>query len=229
MTAERRGGAGVTVETSAATESATRRRGIAGWIAIAIVLLLVGGVGAALSGIGRWAERDALDPESAGPLGTRALVEILRDQGVEVIVTRDRESAARELSERSATLVLPDAPALSDDAVRALAERATDVVLVEPRSRTISLLLPGAGTGRLRGAACRAAGLRGSGSSAVGAGRTRHPPHSGGSGSIDACYPAEDGFGLLVGGTATARSPSSTAGRSSRTSTSPRTATPPSR
>ena len=51
----------MTVEAPVATESATRRRGIAGWIGIAIVLLLVGGVGAALSGVGRWAERDALD------------------------------------------------------------------------------------------------------------------------------------------------------------------------
>ena len=56
-----------------------------GWIAIGVVLLVVGARrrGAArASGSGR--ERDALDPESAGPLGTRALAEILRDQGVEV-------------------------------------------------------------------------------------------------------------------------------------------------
>lgn len=191
----------MTVEAPVATESATRRRGIAGWIGIAIVLLLVGGVGAALSGVGRWAERDALDPESAGPLGTRALVEILRDRGVEVIVTRDRESAARELSERSATLVLPDSPALSDDAVQALAERATDVVLVEPRSRTISLLLPGAGTAgfaepRAVQPSCEVPEAVRSGPVAPGILLT-----PGGSGSIDACYPVEDGFGLLVGGT----------------------------
>ena len=111
----------------------TRRRRLAGWVAIGVALLLVGAAGAALSELGRWTERDAMDPESAGPLGTRALVEILRDQGVEVVVARDRESAARDLAGRTATLVLPDAPALSDDALLTLTDRAAEVVLVEPR------------------------------------------------------------------------------------------------
>ena len=189
----------MTIDAAPQADSATRRRGIAGWVGIAVVLLLVGGFGAALSSAGRWAERDALDPESAGPLGTRALVEILRGQGVEVIVARDRAAAARELGGRSATLVLPDAPALSDDAIRALATGAADVVLVEPRSRTITLLMPGAETAGFADAgtvqpSCEVPEAVRSGAVAPGTGFT-----PGGSHAVSACYPAGDAFGLLVG------------------------------
>ena len=80
----------------------------------------------------------------AGPNGTRALVEILRDHGIDVVVADERAEALTALSEREATLVLPDLPALSDDAVRA--------VWARPRwtscwsslaSRTLRLFLPG--------------------------------------------------------------------------------------
>ena len=47
--------------------------------------------------MGRWSEKDALDPESAGPQGTMALVTILREQGVEVVVARDRATALSAL------------------------------------------------------------------------------------------------------------------------------------
>jgi hypothetical protein len=189
----------VTVETAGRADSATRRRGVAGWIGIAVILVLVGGIGAALSGAGRWAERDALDPESAGPLGTRALVEILRAQGIEVIVARERDAAARELGSDRATLVLPDAPALSDDAILALATPAADVVLVEPRSRTLSLLMPGAGTSGFADAgsvqpSCDLPEAVRSGAVAPGMIFTRS-----GSDGVDACYPAGAAFGLLVG------------------------------
>ncbi|NYF15877.1 hypothetical protein HDC37_000689 [Microbacterium sp. AK009] len=133
----------------AAGPAASRRRRVAGWIALAVALLVVGSVGAALSGLGDWAQRDALDPESAGPTGTRALVEVLRDQGVEVEVARSRADATRALDGASggATLVLPDAPALSDEGLTALAAPADDLVLIEPRSRTLRLFLPGTGIG----------------------------------------------------------------------------------
>ena len=60
-----------------------------------MTLLVIGAIGAGLSGLSHWAERDVLDPDSAGPDGTRALVEILRDQGIDVVVARDREAALR--------------------------------------------------------------------------------------------------------------------------------------
>src|SRR5688572_30588244 len=97
----------------------SRRRRIGGWIAIAVVLLLVGGVGIVVAGLSQWAQRDALDPESPGPNGARAVVEILRAHGVHVIVAEDR-TAVRDALAPGATLVLPDMPALSDAAVGAV-------------------------------------------------------------------------------------------------------------
>lgn len=121
----------------------SRRRRIGGWIAVGVGVLLVGAVGSILSDLGTWTERDALDPESSGPLGTRAVVEILRDRGIDVIVARDRTTAADALAAQDATLVLPDSPALSDDAVEELADAAADLVLIEPRSRDLRLFLAG--------------------------------------------------------------------------------------
>ena len=100
----------------------SRGRRVGTWIAIAVVILLVGAIGGALSALGRFVERDAFDPDSPAPNGTRALVEILRDQGIDVVVARDRETAARALAGSAATLVLPDAPALSDAGIEELAD-----------------------------------------------------------------------------------------------------------
>ena len=183
-----------------AAPTATRRRSVLGWIGIGVVLLVIGGVGAALSSLGQWNQKDALDPDSAGPLGTRALAQILRDQGVEVIVARDRDDAARELGAGDATLVLPDAPALSNDAVEALAGRAADVVLIEPRSRTLDLLIPGsrlagfAPDGAIVDPGCDVPEATRSGPIAPGA---MYLPS--GSAQVQACYPANDAFGLLIG------------------------------
>jgi hypothetical protein len=183
---------------SVATTSPSRRRAIAGWAAIAVVLILVGLAGAALSGVGRWSERDVLDPESTAPLGSRALAEVLRDQGVSVDVVRDREAAAAALAQRPATLVLPDAPALSDEALQRLTDAATAVVLIDPRSRDLRLVLPGSasggyGSGDPVDPDCDVPAAVRSGTVTAGAGFL---PGT----AIDGCYPLGDGsFGLLVG------------------------------
>jgi len=192
------GGAGADVSAVTVAEPTTRTRRALGWIGVAVVLLVVGGVGAALSGAGGWNQRDALDPESAGALGTRALTEILRDQGVEVVVARDRAAATRELDAGPATLVMPDAPALSDAAIEALAAGASDVVLIEPRSRMLDLLLDGAVPAGVAPAepiepACDLADAVRAGAVAPGVVFSR-----GGSAAVSECYPAGDGFGLLV-------------------------------
>lgn len=175
-----------------------RRRRVAAWIAIGLVLLVAGGIGAAIAAANQWTERDALDPASSGPAGTRAIAEILRDHGVDVVVARDRDEAAAALVEVSATLVLPDAPALSDEALEALAARAADVVLIEPRARTLDLLLSGATPAGVapRGvvdADCDLADARRAGPIEPGAVSSIDDT------TTDACYPAGDGYGLLVG------------------------------
>lgn len=175
----------------------TRSRRVTTWVAIGVALLVVGGLGGVLAGLGEWNQRDALDPDSAGALGTRAVTELLRDQGVEVVVARDRGAAARALAGRDATLVLPDAPALSDGALTSLGDAAVDVVLVEPRSRDLRVFLPGAATaGVAEDVAveprCELAEAGRSGP--IAPGRAYDP----GGGSIIACYPSDAGAGLLV-------------------------------
>lgn len=186
----------VSAPPTTAPASTPRRRRIGVWIAIGVVLLVVGAGGAALQAASQWAQREALDPESAGPAGTRALAEILRDQGVEVVVARDRAAATRALTRGPATLVLPDTPALSDDGLEALIDQATDVVLIDPRARTLDLVLPGA---TMAGAApdavvlpdCESGDAERSGGIAPGA---LFSPGA----DTSACYPVDGGFGLLV-------------------------------
>ncbi|GAA1985183.1 DUF4350 domain-containing protein [Microbacterium pumilum] len=184
---------------TAVASTPTRRRSAIGWFAIGLIIVIVGSVGAALSGLWNWNQREALDPESAGPLGSLALAEILREEGMQVIVARDRETAARELDGRPATLVLPDSPALSNAAVLALARIATDVVLIEPRSRTLHLLMTGAATAGVSAngpvePGCDVADAVRSGPVAPRAVFTAE-----GGEAISECYAAADGFGLLVG------------------------------
>lgn len=174
----------------------SRRRRVATWIAIGVVLLLIGGVGAAISAANQWAQRDALDPASAGPAGTRALAEILRDHGVEVVIARDRAAAATALESGPATLILPDTPALSDNALDELSAGAADVVLIEPRERTLDLFLGGSdqagyGTADVVAPECDLDGARRAGGVAPGAVYTPGE-------DVAACYPSADGYGLLV-------------------------------
>lgn len=82
---------------------------------------------------------NALDPEGAGPTGTLALAEILRDQGVDVTVARTRADAMAAIGEDT-TLVMPDPPALSDEAVTDLLEPATRTVVLSATSRMLRLL-----------------------------------------------------------------------------------------
>lgn len=173
-----------------------RRRAIATWIVIGGVLLVVGGVGAWLSGLYEWSQRDALDPESAGPAGTRAIVAVLRDHGIDVLIARDRQEAAEALAAGPATLALPDAPALSDAALADLAAPAADVVLLDPRARTLELVatgsvLAGEGDDAPAEAECTLPEAVRAGAVVPGA------VYVAGAGAT-ACYPSGPGHGLIV-------------------------------
>lgn len=176
--------------------TSTRRRRAAGWIAIAAVLIGVGIAGSALAGIGEWTERDALDPESAGPDGTRAIVEILRERGVDVIVARDRAAVSSALEAGPATLALADAPALSDDALAAVTDAVDDVVLIDPRGRSLRVLVAGTSTygvgpGEVVDPECEVPEAVRSGGLAPGA---IYQPGEGAA----ACYPTGGGYGLVM-------------------------------
>lgn len=183
--------------TDVEVQATSRARRVGTWIALGLGVVLIGIVGSVMSGIGAWTERDALDPESPAPRGAQALAAILRDQGVEVIVARDRATAASALAEDAATLVLPDAPALTDAAIEELGDAAADLVLVEPRSRDLRLFLA---VSTLAGAAadgpvapeCDLAEAVRAGD--VSPGLLLAP----GDDAVIACYPTGDGWGLLV-------------------------------
>jgi hypothetical protein len=130
--------------TTATAPPATRRRAWRGWAILVIALVAVGIAGALVADLRQPPARGVLDPDSAGPEGTRALAQILREHGVAVTVVRDRESAERLAAQPGTTLAMPDDPTLSDDAVARLTETAGTLVLLDPHSRGIRALFPGA-------------------------------------------------------------------------------------
>lgn len=167
----------------------------AGWIGLVAALAVVSLLGTVLV-FGGWTPRDALDPESPAPDGTRALVRVLEQQGVQVVVARDRAAAERALAAGPATLVMRDAPMLSDDALRRVRAQARDVVLIEPRSRSLDVLLNGSALGgvvdeQTVDPACEIPAASGAGPARVGELSLPGP-------GVTGCYPGDDGFGVLV-------------------------------
>lgn len=172
------------------------RRARRWWIVIGVAVALIGVVGAWL-GSSRWAPYESLDPDGRGMYGTRALAEILRDGGVDVIVSRDRAEALRLLTESDrATLVTAGSSAISDETFKGLFDAAHDIVLIDPFA-PLDLALSGASlapytASELVDPQCSLPEAERSG--AIEPGRTFEAPAG-----ATACYPLGDGFGLLVG------------------------------
>ena len=178
------------------TARTSRRSARLGWVAIAIALILLGGVGTVVAQSVQTTERERFDPESAGPEGTRALVRVLTERGVSVEVVRSRDAAVRALENAGpATLVVPDSPVISDELLTRLADAATDVVIADPASRSVRLLLDariaGFGTMDAVGPACALPDAERAGSIVVG--MTFSAP-----GETIGCYPVDGGYGLLA-------------------------------
>lgn len=89
--------------------------------------------------------RGALDPESADESGALALAEILRDQGVDITVTRTRADVSAAIRDDS-TLVTADPFALSDEAVEELIAPADRIVFLSSASRLLRILELGENT-----------------------------------------------------------------------------------
>ena len=180
----------------AAIDPATRRRRMGGWAVICGALILIGAGSAALLSLGEWTQREGLDPASAGPGGARALVEVLRDQGLTVDVARDRAAAERAVAAGEATLVIGDTTPLDDATLAEVALLADDVVLVDPRSRDLRVLVDGStaagvGDGELAEPDCTLPGAERAGGILPGA------VFHGGPG-VTVCYPSGEGHALLV-------------------------------
>lgn len=170
-----------------------QRRAVGTWVLIGLGLLVAGAAVAVISSIAQLPAQGLLDPEAAGPDGSRAVVHILQDQGVTVDVARSRDEAAT--AGTGATLVIADATVLDDDALVALTSAAADVVLLDPRARDLRLLLDGAaprGVGAgLADPACPLPDAQRAGAVSPG---TVFAATDG----VTACYRSGDGHGLLV-------------------------------
>lgn len=123
---------------------ARRRRGWRGWIAVVLIVIVAAVLLLWASSTFTASEKGRADPESHGPDGYRALVEVLRGHGVSVEIARSHSDVARLLEDESSTLVLPDPYTLSDDTVRGLIDAASTTVLLDPSSAVLDLAIPGA-------------------------------------------------------------------------------------
>jgi hypothetical protein len=113
------------------------------WVAAAIVLVLIALAGLALTGGGEAADR--LSPISPAPSGAKAVVEVLRQEGVSVTVASSlTEVAAASSDPAHTTIVLHDPESLLDaDQLAEVGNLATHVLLIDPAFAQLSALVPG--------------------------------------------------------------------------------------
>lgn len=180
---------------SGATATApSRRRSVGGWAAIAAGIIVVGLGLTAIAGIAQLPARGLLDPHAAGPDGTRAITRLLQKEGVSVVAVRDRAAARAALSS-GGTLVWADTSPLADDTIREISSLAEDVVLLDPASRDLRVLLPGASVGgygmSLVEPDCELPDAQRAGPITPGALFTADAP-------VQACYISDGGAGLVV-------------------------------
>ena len=185
-----------TPQASTGTESLpARRRAVPWWIGIGVALALIAMLGVWLSS-SRPGASETLDPDGRGMYGARALAEILRSGGVEVVVTRSHAEAQRLLTEMpESTFATTGATCISDHTFGALFGAAPDGVLLDAFG-PLDLALPGTELGPyaasdLVEADCAFEGAERAGS--IRPGRTFVSP------GAMLCYPLDGGYGLVVG------------------------------
>ncbi|MGF3055807.1 DUF4350 domain-containing protein [Microbacterium sp. YY-01] len=118
-----------------------RLRSTLGWGVLVVLVLAVAVVGTMFA-VDAPRAHNGFDPDSYGPNGTRALVTLLKDEGIDVTVVRDHRKIASAVDD-SSTLVFNDPFALSDDAVTAMADTASEVVILSGSSRLLRLFTLG--------------------------------------------------------------------------------------
>ncbi|WP_153038961.1 DUF4350 domain-containing protein, partial [Rathayibacter tanaceti] len=122
------------------TLGAMLRRGriwavLVGIVAVGTLLLIVG--------TGARVPAPDLDVDSAAPDGARAVAQVLREEGVEVVRADDLASALSALAPGATLLVDDPETALEEEQYRRLAFASDSVVLVRPGGAALESLLPG--------------------------------------------------------------------------------------
>lgn len=124
---------------SATLRGAIRRRRI--WIAFAIVLLVGGGALILLRGFGGVGGQ-ALGAANPSPAGAKAVVQVLRGQGVEVTEARSHDRAV-DAGTGATVLVYDELALLGDEQLGELASAADRLVVVEPDFAALRAIAPG--------------------------------------------------------------------------------------
>ena len=178
------------------TVAPRRGRAALAWAAIAAGVVAAAIGVAAIAGIGTMPAMGLLDPDAAGPDGSRAVTQLLRDRGVQVEVVRDRPSALAALQRGERTLAITATAPLDDDDLDGLIAAASDVVALEPRSRDLRVLFGDAASAGFADATvtadCSLPIAEAAGTATPGEVFTPGD-------ATAACFPSGDGFGLLVG------------------------------
>lgn len=113
------------------------------WIGIVTIIVIIAGVGLAFSG-SALSSGEPLNPEDPAPNGTKALVEVLRHEGVDVTITSSLDDTDGAIDDDAGTtLVVNDAYGdLTESQWRRVAGLADTLVLVDPGYVALSEIAP---------------------------------------------------------------------------------------
>lgn len=164
---------------------------------VVLVLVVLAGSALALATAGRGGE--PLDPSSAAPAGARALTQLLRGQGVQVVPATTTAEAVGAAGPGSTLLVI-GSDRLSESRLQQLrdvVDRGTDLVVLGAGERSLRVLAPAVqlgqgGPAEVREPACTLPTAARAGAAHTG-GVTYLPPAD-----AVACYPGRGGPSLVV-------------------------------
>ncbi|MET1156265.1 DUF4350 domain-containing protein [Arthrobacter sp.] len=122
----------------------TLRNRLRRWSFWLVLLLLLCGVVALELLRGPAADRADLSPGNAAPNGAKAVAEVLRQQGVQVVATGSLQETHDQLQAADATLLVHDPDSyLAAEQLEPLKEQADHMVLLEPGFEALRALAPG--------------------------------------------------------------------------------------
>jgi hypothetical protein len=112
-----------------------------GWIMVGIIAVLIAAIGFLATG-GRTGAGTPLDAANAAPAGAKALVEVLRQQGVDVAVASSI-TQVRDLAPGDGTILVYDPQGfLDENRFTELQTRASTLVVVDPGFASLRALAP---------------------------------------------------------------------------------------